>query len=249
MKRTLHILALTAASLAPAANDFATSANYAISTSLDGGGRLSTSANYANALFITPISARLTTSVSVAMLTGFASRLNSAPIAENDFRSHPGSAVNILGASLFANDTDPDGDTLRLVSVDPQSAQGGTVVIDGFNVIYTPPAGLTGPDQFNYVVADANGDIATATVLLGSAPPVGGQGLNTVLIAEQPDGKYLVRFRQVPGKNDYQIQYKHDLNDPQWRLLKRLDARADGIVEALFDPTVAEQTYFRAVSF
>ena len=250
MKRTFQILALLCATLAPrAADDLSTSENYSITTSLDGGGRLSTSANYTQSLFVTPISGRTSASLSVAMLTGFASRLNSPPTALDDVRSHPGAAVAISATSLFANDFDPDGEALRLISVDAQSAEGGTLTIEGANIIYTPPAGMTGIDQFNYVVADASGDMTSATVVLGMAPPIGGQGLNTVIIAEQPDGSYLIRFRQVPGKTEYLIQYKTDLNAPDWQTLKQISAGADGIVEAFFDPTISPQTFFRALSF
>lgn len=207
------------------------------------------SPNYSHSAFITPLAGRASATLSVTMQIGFGSQLNAAPVAQDDVRSRPpGSGVSISASSLFANDFDPDGDPLSVVGVDEQSLKGGTLSLAAQTITYTPPAGFTGTDQFSYVVADANGDIATAIVILGTAPPVIGQAANTVIIAEQSDGKYLVRFRQIPGKTEYTIQYKHDLNDPTWHTLKTVEAGADGIVEALFDPSVAVQTFFRALT-
>src|SRR5688572_26366275 len=135
MKWLAPILGLLCAAVLHA--DTLTSANYAIATSIDGGGRHSTSQHYAQTVIITPISGRSVATFSVTMLTGFGSQLNSAPIAEDDVRSHPQDApVNLTATSLFANDFDPDGDSLTLVSVDETSLRGGTITVNGQTITY-----------------------------------------------------------------------------------------------------------------
>lgn len=87
--------------------------------------------------------------------------LNRAPLAEND-------AVSVArnGDELFidvlANDEDPDGDALTVVSV-TQPASGAVVVNSGDFLTYTPAEGFQGEDSFTYVVSDGT-ETATATV-------------------------------------------------------------------------------------
>jgi hypothetical protein len=138
---------------------------------------------------------------------------------------------------------------LSLVSVDPISAAGGAVSVFGQTITYVPPKGLTGADQFDYVVADSNGDVASATVLMLIAPPITDQPINTVALTEQADGKFLLRFRSQPGLTEYIIQYSNDLNNPNWQTLEDVRAGADGFVQALVDPALAKDTFFRAVAF
>ncbi|MET4257243.1 Ca2+-binding RTX toxin-like protein [Bradyrhizobium sp. S3.12.5] len=70
----------------------------------------------------------------------------------------------ISTAALLANDTDPDGDTLSLVSVG--HATHGDVVFDATNqtVTFTPDAGYSGAAAFDYTISDGHGGLATATV-------------------------------------------------------------------------------------
>jgi hypothetical protein len=80
-------------------------------------------------------------------------------------------------AQLLANDSDSDGDKLLLVGVTPTyaTAQGGTVRLFGDTVRYTPPAGYSGPDSFNYTISDGGSRTATALVqvnVVGNTPPV-----------------------------------------------------------------------------
>jgi hypothetical protein len=250
MKRIGKIAAVACALCAQMIHADQTSANYSNALSIDGGGQRVTSADYEHNVIVTPISGRAVATFSDVMLIGFASHLNTAPIAVDDVRSHPfDTPVDITTSSLFANDFDPDGDTLSLVTFDAQSAAGGTLTISGQTITYTPPKGLDAADQFQYTLADSNGDIASATVTLGIAPPISSQPLNTVSITEQPDGKFLVRFRQRAGFGDYIIQYSNDLNNTDWQMLEDVHAGADGIVELLIDPTLAKQTFFRAVAY
>jgi hypothetical protein len=61
----------------------------------------------------------------------------------------------ITTTNLFANDGDPDGDSISLASVDSTSAQGGGIVHQGGGIfIYTPPTGFSGSDTFTYRITD-----------------------------------------------------------------------------------------------
>lgn len=90
-------------------------------------------------------------------------RTNAAPIAtpeEYDELIGPGPFV----LRVLDNDRDPDGDPLTLSAVSGSGL--GTAVISGATIIYTPPAGYSGPDQISYAVTDPFGQTATAHALL-----------------------------------------------------------------------------------
>lgn len=86
---------------------------------------------------------------------------NRPPVATADTAfTTPGVAVPI---SVLANDTDPDGDALTLVSASV-AAQGTVVVNANQTITYTPKAGFVGADTFTYIVRDAQGATATGNV-------------------------------------------------------------------------------------
>ena len=65
---------------------------------------------------------------------------------------------------LLANDSDPNGDSLSILSV-AQPGHGWTSATS-YTVLYTPSAGYTGVDSFTYTVTDGQGGTATATVTI-----------------------------------------------------------------------------------
>ena len=69
---------------------------------------------------------------------------------------------------VLANDTDPDGDRLRVESVSA-AGHGTTAVVEG-GVRYAPEANYHGMDRFSYVVSDGNGATATAAVEVTVVP-------------------------------------------------------------------------------
>ncbi|HEY6228913.1 MAG TPA: cadherin-like domain-containing protein [Verrucomicrobiae bacterium] len=251
MKSAIHILALLAAAFAPIARaDQATSADYSMAISIEAGGGQITSADYTQNIIVTPIAGRAVATFSDSMIFGFATRFNNPPIAADDVRSHPQDApISIAAAALLANDFEPEGDLLSILSVDPASAAGGTVTINGQTVTYTPPTGLNTSDQFHYTVADSNGDVSTATVTLAIAPPIANQPFNTVALFKQPDGKLLLRLRQLSGSTEYIIEFTDDLSKTDWQTLTDLHAGADGIVELIINPAANKQTFFRALTY
>jgi VCBS repeat-containing protein len=72
--------------------------------------------------------------------------------------------ITLDAAALLQNDTDADGDTLTLASV--QDATGGTVTLVDGQVIFSPTENFNGQATFTYTVSDGNGGTDTATVTL-----------------------------------------------------------------------------------
>jgi VCBS repeat-containing protein len=65
---------------------------------------------------------------------------------------------------LDNDSSDPDGTQTLTISSVTQGVNGGTVVINGSAVEYTPEDGYVGTDTFTYTITDTDGLTATATV-------------------------------------------------------------------------------------
>lgn len=96
---------------------------------------------------------------------------NAAPDANDDsgLQLDEDSSLTIPAATLLANDSDPDGDTLTITEVG--AAQNGNVMLTpGGDVIFTPNADYNGPASFAYSISDGNGGTAIATASLTITP-------------------------------------------------------------------------------
>ncbi len=108
--------------------------------------------------------------------------VNDGPLAVNDgpLSVANNTALTITAASLLANDTDIDGNTLSILSA--QAAVNGTVVLNAGNVVFTPTNGYSGTASFTYTVSDGNGGTSTAsvslTVVAGGTTITGTSGAN-----------------------------------------------------------------------
>ena len=111
--------------------------------------------------------------------------VNDPPIAEADaVIVDPANPVDI---DPLANDRDPDGDPLTLVSV-TEAANGQTFVTEDGLVRYIPNEGFFGGDRFEYVVTDSFGATATGTI--------------SVLVEQDPQqGEF--PFEGVPATVDF----------------------------------------------
>ena len=69
---------------------------------------------------------------------------------------------------MLSNDSDPDGDRLRVASVSPPEHGTATVVSGG--VCYAPDSNWHGTDRLTYTVADPGGLTATARVRVTVTP-------------------------------------------------------------------------------
>lgn len=114
--------------------------------------------------------------------------VNDDPVAVDDSAStQAGVAVVIPGATLVSNDTDVDNDTLTVTAVGTPMVANATAVLNGGNVTYTPAAGFTGSDSFQYTVSDGNGgtDTGTVNVTVTSDPVVAATAADGSLTVNQ----------------------------------------------------------------
>ncbi len=96
--------------------------------------------------------------------------VNDPPVANTDTAStNEDTPITIPAATLLANDTDVDGNTLTITSV--QAPVNGTVTLDlSGNPVFTPNPNYFGPASFTYTISDGNGGVSTATVNLTIVP-------------------------------------------------------------------------------
>ena len=102
-----------------------------------------------------------------ALVTVTVVNVNELPEAADDEASTDEDVA--VTVDVLANDTDPDGDSLRVASVSAP-ANGTAEVAAGGGVLYTPAANWRGTDSFTYEVDDGNGGTASASVEVTVAP-------------------------------------------------------------------------------
>jgi len=91
-------------------------------------------------------------------------KLNHVPVVGDDqIELEMNSVLVINQKTLLNNDTDADGDVLRLVSF-TQPKNGAIAFDNRKNLIFRASDGFTGQDSFNYTVSDGKDAVATAKV-------------------------------------------------------------------------------------
>jgi uncharacterized delta-60 repeat protein len=88
---------------------------------------------------------------------------NAAPVALDDAATTNEDRPVVI--TLLSNDSDPDGDTLRVESI-TAPAHGAVVIDGGGNATYTPNANYHGTDRFTYTVNDGRGERASAMAIV-----------------------------------------------------------------------------------
>jgi hypothetical protein len=97
--------------------------------------------------------------------------VNRAPVAVDDAATTQ--LDTPVTVDVLANDSDPDGDGLTVVST-TTPPNGAAAINPNGTVTYTPNTGFTGTDAFDYTIEDGFGGAATATVTITvvAGPPV-----------------------------------------------------------------------------
>jgi hypothetical protein len=93
--------------------------------------------------------------------------VNDAPVALDD--SGTTSAGTAVMLDVLLNDSDIDGDVLSVASV-VQPGSGTAVAHTDGTITYTPDAGFSGTDSFNYTVSDGQGGSDSALVTVNVTP-------------------------------------------------------------------------------
>lgn len=140
-----------------------------------------------------------TTPVTVSLVA------NTAPVAgEAAFAGREDHVLKLQAADLLAHASDPDGDSLRLVSV--SDAVGGTVALVNGVVTFTPTADFTGEASFSYTVTDSAGATSMAVAKVAVAAvndaPVSAGVLANMASAEDAPFRYTLPagvFTDVDG--------------------------------------------------
>ena len=91
---------------------------------------------------------------------------NRSPVAKDDTYTVSGTTPT-PSLTVLTNDTDPDGDALRVLSVTQPAGGNGTISIlgSGTGVSFAPKKVFT-TDTFSYTISDGKGGTSTANVLL-----------------------------------------------------------------------------------
>jgi hypothetical protein len=104
---------------------------------------------------------------------------NDPPVAANDggLSTAQNTPLQIMAATLLANDSDPNGDAINVTGV--SAPTNGTVQFNAQNktITFTPTSGFNGSAGFNYTISDGRGGTANASVALTVTPPVTSQSL------------------------------------------------------------------------
>lgn len=171
----------------------------------------------------TPVTDPVTTVVTTSV--------NHAPTAVADaVQRFATQGVKVGTATLLANDTDPDNDTLSITSVSATSPNGASIYLAGSWIHYVPAAGFTNNDTFTYSISDGNGGVANGTVTVGIKTD-SSTGLNQIgNIQILGPNSYRITFGGIPGRT-YTIQYTESLVAPfSWQPLTTATASPTGMI-------------------
>ena len=110
--------------------------------------------------------------------------VDDAPVAVDDSYSTGFETVlNVPAAGVLDNDFDIDGDPLILATF-AQATNGFALLFADGSFTYTPDAGFSGLDSFEYDLADGQGGIVTATVEITVAGPVSSFSIGDITVDE-----------------------------------------------------------------
>jgi hypothetical protein len=125
--------------------------------------------------------------------------VNQPPVAVDDAVAHMADIFSFV-INVLDNDSDPDGDSLRIASVGPASK--GSVTASGFQLFYSPRTNQLGEDSFTYTVSDGRGGTATGTVTLSLYEPLPAPA--DVSGSTSP-GSFALTWSAVTGASSYRV--------------------------------------------
>ena len=119
---------------------------------------------------------------------------NNAPTANADsVTTNEDTPVTIDGSTLYSNDVDSDDSTTFSIT-GVSDAQGGSVVLNGGNPIFTPDANFNGPASFIYEVSDGHGGTATATATVNVTAVNDAPATQSVTVSTGEDTAYVLQL-------------------------------------------------------
>ncbi|MFC7676432.1 Ig-like domain-containing protein [Mycolicibacterium sp. GCM10028919] len=107
------------------------------------------------------------TSQGIVTITVTADPNNVAPVGNADsYTVNEDTVLTVNGPGLLANDTDANGQTLKVVSIGTEPTRGSLVLNDDGSFTYTPGPNLNGTDTFTYKASDGAAETAFTTVTI-----------------------------------------------------------------------------------
>lgn len=106
---------------------------------------------------------------SIGTVTITVTNINDSPVSENDFI--PTAEEQSTTIAVLDNDSDIDGDTLTVHSIDDTNTA-GTVTNNGDTITFIPSENYNGDTTFTYVTADGNGGVSPSSSVLVVVNPV-----------------------------------------------------------------------------
>jgi len=171
--------------------------------------------------------------------------VNHAPTAVGDtIQRYATEGVKVSTATLLANDTDPDLDTLTITGVVSPNGNGASIYLAGTWIHYVPASGFTSSDTFTYAISDGHGGTANGTVTVNIKTD-DSAALNQIGSVENlgPGNGYRVTFGGIPGRT-YTIQYATSLSAPiTWHTLNTATASATGTITFVDNPGAPSRFY------
>jgi alpha-tubulin suppressor-like RCC1 family protein len=127
---------------------------------------------------------------------------NHAPVAQADFVLMPDD-TNPISIDVLANDSDPDGDRIKIISVSTPPTRGTATVSNG-KINYTPGANFKRPtyqevDGFTYMISDSFGGTASARVTVSPSPFLLRVAMTGGLIFSRQHAITPFQIRRIPG--------------------------------------------------
>lgn len=153
----------------------------------------------------------------------------------------PGSALSVPVNKFLCNDSLEIGDAPTVELTNSVSAQGGTLLLVTNTLVYTPPVGFTGVDQFTYRLRGMFGDEDYASVSVRVGAGVN-QGATVVSLVRENATSAMVCLFGAPNQT-YNVEQSTNLTS--WVGIGQITADAVGSMTYHYTIEPTGQRYYR----
>ncbi|HMP81364.1 MAG TPA: polysaccharide lyase family 7 protein [Verrucomicrobiota bacterium] len=184
-----------------------------------------------------------------AVITSFASLTVNHPPVPGSVTGVTGQSVpvSIPASSVLDAASDPDGDIIALESVAPESANGGSLSLNGSHIAYTPALDFTGVDQWIYTLTDVRGASVSATASI-SVIAWDSITLSPASQTLMDDGSFRATFIGVPGLT-YTVDCSTNPAGPWATGYTNLTAGTNGLFQFIETPPLPQPDQFYRVRY
>ncbi|MDI6803338.1 MAG: Ig-like domain-containing protein, partial [Bacteroidota bacterium] len=150
---------------------------------------------------------------------------NNPPIARNDTVSTPENSI--IQIHLLSNDSDPDGDTLKVFALDTSLTSGRIFIGSGdTTVIYSPRRDWFGVDSFSYIITDGK-DISNSALVIVYINNIGHPRILSIRDVPNDQGSHVtVKWKASPLDTNVSTLPFYSI----WRAIPQGSVQKSGIV-------------------